>query len=95
MEPQIDEQMREVKDEEKNDLPNSNLKTVPDGGWGWSVAAAAFVVQFIILGLQNNLGLFHASHLEHFKKSKLETGIVISVFFSEVAFFHLVVSHFN
>ena len=39
MEPQIDEQMHEVKDEEKNDL-NSNLKTVPDGGWGWFVSAA-------------------------------------------------------
>ena len=93
MEPKIDEQMHEVKDEETNDL-NSNLKTVPDGGWGWFVTAAAFVVQFIILGVQNNLGLFHAAHLEHFKKSKLETGIVIFVFFS--GFLSLSsYSHFN
>ena len=62
------------KAEDKTDL-NANMRAVPDGGFGWVISAAAFVVQFIILGIQNNLGLFHVEHLEDFKKSKLETGI--------------------
>ena len=53
---------------------NSNIRNVPDGGWGWCISAAAFTVQFIILGLQNNLGLIHREHLEHFGESNQETG---------------------
>ena len=51
------------KAEDKTDLI-ANMRAVPDGGW-----------DIIILGIQNNLGLFHVEHLEDFKKSKLETGI--------------------
>ena len=56
---------------------NSNVRVVPDGGWGWLISLAAFTVQFIILGLQNHLGLIHREHMEHFSKSALETGIYI------------------
>lgn len=62
------------KTEEKIDL-NANVRAVPDGEWGWFVSFAAFVVQFIVLGLQNNLGLFNREHLRDFKKSRFETGI--------------------
>lgn len=58
---------------------NDNARDVPDGGFGWFVSIAAFVVQFIILGLQNNLGMFHVEHLKDFQKSKLETGWVSSL----------------
>ena len=64
--------------EEKVDL-NANEKLVPDGGWGWIISLAAFTVQFIILGLQNNLGLIHREHLEHFGQSNVNTGTFISV----------------
>ena len=70
------------KAEDKTDL-NANIRAVPDGGFGWVISAAAFVVQFIILGIQNNLGLFHVEHLEDFKKSKLETGIA-SFYFASI-----------
>ena len=73
----MEEQDRTEKAEDVRDNNSDSTRTVPDGGWGWFVSAAAFLVQFIILGFQNNLGLFHGAHLEHFKKSKLETGIVL------------------
>jgi hypothetical protein len=59
--------------EEKVDL-YTNARVVPDGGWGWIISFAAFTVQFIILGLQNHLGLIHREHLAHFGKSSLDTG---------------------
>ena len=64
------------KSEEKIDL-NAASSIVPDGGWGWFISLAAFVVQFIILGLQNNLGLFHLEHLKEFKQSKFNTGRLV------------------
>ena len=54
---------------------NTNVRVVPDGGWGWIISCAAFTVQFIILGLQNHLGLIHREHMEHFRESSLKTGI--------------------
>lgn len=62
--------------EEKIDL-NGNARAVPDGGWGWIISFSAFVVQFIILGLQNHLGLIHREHLTHFGESSLKTGTYI------------------
>ena len=58
--------------EEKMDL--NDPRAVPDGSWGWIISLAAFTVQFIILGLQNHLGLIHREHLEHFGQTKLRTG---------------------
>lgn len=60
---------------EKIDL---NIRVVPDGGWGWIISMAAFTVQFIILGLQNNLGLLHREYLNHFKRKNAETGMFLS-----------------
>jgi hypothetical protein len=65
----------EKKKQEKLDLNNVNVRVVPDGGWGWVISFAAFTVQFIILGLQNHLGLIHREHLEDFRETSLKTGI--------------------
>ena len=72
---------------EKMDL-NANVRVVPDGGWGWIISFAAFTVQFIILGLQNHLGLIHREHMSHFGESSLKTGI-----FSLLIIFIIVVVH--
>lgn len=34
-------------------VTNCYGKTHPDGEWGWCVVVAAFVTQFVIVGLQN------------------------------------------
>lgn len=74
--PKMGEEKNTKQCEEKVNL-NANARIVPDGGWGWIISCAAFTVQFIILGLQNHLGLIHREHLEHFGKSNVDTGTSI------------------
>ena len=69
------EQEKDEKSESKTGS-NCNVRKVPDGGWGWLVSVAGFFVQFIILGLQNNVGLFDKAFRDHFQKSKFQTGMV-------------------
>ena len=59
------------------------MSPVRDGGFGWVVVGAAFVIQFIVLGLQNNVGIVFAALLDEFKKSKSETGKISKIRFTE------------
>lgn len=38
----------------------------PDGKWGWVVCAAAFLIQFIVLGTMNNFGILYVELFEDF-----------------------------
>lgn len=38
----------------------------PDGGWGWVVCAAAFLIQFIVLGTMNNFGILYVKLFDDF-----------------------------
>ena len=72
----MDEEKNTKQCEEKANL-NANTRVVPDGGWGWAISIAAFTVQFVILGLQNHLGLIHREHMEHFGESNVKTGMLL------------------
>uniref|UniRef100_A0A8C3VKW5 Monocarboxylate transporter 11 n=1 Tax=Catagonus wagneri TaxID=51154 RepID=A0A8C3VKW5_9CETA len=48
----------------------------PDGGWGWVVAAAAFVVNGLSYGLLRSLGLAFPDLAEHFDRSAQDTAWV-------------------
>ncbi|XP_005669243.1 monocarboxylate transporter 11 isoform X3 [Sus scrofa] len=48
----------------------------PDGGWGWVVAAAAFVVNGLSYGLLRSLGLALPDLAEHFDRSAQDTAWV-------------------
>ena len=50
------------------------IKLIPEGGWGWAICAAAFLSQFIVLGIHNSFGILFAFLLEEFGKSKAATG---------------------
>lgn len=50
------------------------IKLIPEGGWGWVICAAAFLSQFVILGIHNSFGILFAFLLEEFGKSKAATG---------------------
>lgn len=51
------------------------VRSVPDGGWGWFICLAGFIAQFVVLGIQNNTGIIYKALLEEFRQSKGETGI--------------------
>ncbi|KAL4228587.1 Mct1p [Mactra antiquata] len=52
----------------------------PDGGWGWVVTFAAFMVGVILDGISFSFGLFFKELLIHFNESKSLTSWVSSVF---------------
>ncbi|XP_016077567.1 PREDICTED: monocarboxylate transporter 11 [Miniopterus natalensis] len=51
----------------------------PDGGWGWVVAAAAFVVNGLSYGLLRSLGLALPDIAEHFDRASQDTAWVSSL----------------
>lgn len=65
---------KESKDIEKVQV-EIQVRSVPDGGWGWFICLAGFIAQFVVLGIQNNTGIIYKALLEEFRQSKGETGI--------------------
>lgn len=70
--------MKESKEIEKVQV-QIQVRSVPDGGWGWCVCLAGFIAQFVVLGIQNNTGILYKALLEEFKQSKGETAWVLSI----------------
>ena len=50
------------------------IKTHPDGGWGWVVCLGAFLVQFIALGMQNTAGIVYTELVKELKSQRGATG---------------------
>ena len=84
--------MKISKKEEDEGLLSKNIKDVdvevtykthPDGEWGWVVVAAAFMAQFVILGLQNSSGVIFNEMVKKFDASRGATGNMIKdIFFT-------------
>lgn len=56
--------------------PAGTLDGSPDGGWGWAVAAAAFLVNGLSYGLLRSLGLALPDIAEHFGRTSQDTAWV-------------------
>lgn len=54
----------------------AKLAGPPDGGWGWVVAAAAFLVNGLSYGILRSLGLALPDLAEHFDRSAQDTAWV-------------------
>ncbi|KAJ3600563.1 hypothetical protein NHX12_031544 [Muraenolepis orangiensis] len=52
---------------------------VPDGGWGWAVAVAFFVVEVFTYGTIKSLGVFLQDLMEEFGESNSRVSWVISI----------------
>ena len=50
------------------------VQTHPDGGWGWVVCLGAFLVQFIVLGMQNSAGIVYTELVKELKSPRGATG---------------------
>lgn len=64
--------------ESEDDQSVSTLK--PDGGWGWVVVFASFVIQIIADGVANAHGIIFVELLQVYGESKGKTAWVGSVF---------------
>lgn len=53
---------------------------IPDGGWGWMVVLAAFVINAVSEGISFSFGLLYSEFLVEFKSSKSATSWIGSLF---------------
>uniref|UniRef100_A0A3Q2QH61 Monocarboxylate transporter 7 n=1 Tax=Fundulus heteroclitus TaxID=8078 RepID=A0A3Q2QH61_FUNHE len=54
-------------------------RQVPEGGWGWAVAVAFFMVEVNTYGILKTLGVFLQDLMEEFKESNSRVSWVISI----------------
>lgn len=47
--------------------------------WSWLVCFASFVIQFVILGIQNSFGAFFIEFLNEFKEGESSTGEIFEI----------------
>ena len=52
---------------------------VPDGGWGWAVAGAFFMVEVCTYGTLKSLGVFLQDLMDEFGESNSRVSWVISI----------------
>ena len=55
------------------------LPKSPDGGWGWLIVAASFVINCMLDGICYSYGVFYVELLREFKESSAKTVLVGSI----------------
>ncbi|XP_054168273.1 uncharacterized protein LOC128965587 [Oppia nitens] len=61
---------------------NKRVDIPPDGGWGWVVVFASFMINFISDGVSFSFGIIFLELVDHFGESKSKTSWVGSLFLS-------------
>ena len=69
---------KENKQEEQN-VPIITLPPPPDGGWGWFIVFAGFMINFLGNGSFSILGIFLDSFVQHFETSYQSISIANSI----------------
>lgn len=62
--------------------PPEQAPEIPDGGWGWVVVAASFLIATVADGLAFSYGLMHEKFVIYFKASEAKTSFIGSLFIS-------------
>ncbi|KAM3960601.1 monocarboxylate transporter 14 [Aphomia sociella] len=62
--------------------PPEQTPQIPDGGWGWVVVAASFLIATVADGLAFSYGLMHNKFVDYFEQSEAKTSIIGSLFIS-------------
>lgn len=55
---------------------------IPDGGWGWVVVAASFLIATVADGLAFSYGLINEKFVTYFNQSEAKTSLIGSLFIS-------------
>ncbi len=69
-------------DSESTTTSTLSLPDPPDGGWGWLVVFASFMIHLIADGCAFSFGVMYVELLDYFKESKGKTAWVGSLFVS-------------
>ncbi|KPJ04472.1 Monocarboxylate transporter 12 [Papilio xuthus] len=63
-----------------DDINNKKLPQIPDGGWGWVVVVAAFLISACADGLAFSFGLLHEEFTSYFETTQSKTSLIGSLF---------------
>ncbi|XP_014362186.2 monocarboxylate transporter 12 [Papilio machaon] len=58
---------------------SQSLPPPPDGGWGWVVVFASFMIHIITDGMTYSFGVFYAEFLTYFEEGKGKTAWIVSI----------------
>lgn len=58
---------------------SADLPRPPDGGWGWVVVFASFMIHIVTDGVTYSFGVFYVQFLEYFKEGKGATAWIASI----------------
>ncbi|XP_032529761.1 monocarboxylate transporter 12 [Danaus plexippus] len=67
---QVDESSREG---------SESLPPPPDGGWGWMVVFASFMIHIVTDGMTYSFGVFYAEFLTYFNEGQSKTAWIVSI----------------
>lgn len=59
---------------------DEEIPPIPDGGWGWVVVIAAFIVTCVTDGLSFSFGVLHLAFKQHFNSKESMTSLIGSLF---------------
>ncbi|CAK1542387.1 unnamed protein product [Leptosia nina] len=65
-----------------HETDENKLPAIPDGGWGWVVVFAAFLVSACADGLAYSFGILHEEFTKYFEASQSKTSLIGSLFIS-------------
>ncbi|CAE1309339.1 unnamed protein product [Acanthosepion pharaonis] len=71
---------RHTDEEESVRDPDEEKFHIPDGGWGWVVCFAGFMVNFICHGLVSSHGIIALGLTEYFEDTLSKTTMAVSIF---------------
>ncbi|XP_034248807.1 uncharacterized protein LOC117649820 isoform X2 [Thrips palmi] len=66
--------------DEDSSLEKFSEPARPDGGWGWVVVAASFMVNLIADGITFSFGVLYVEFLNYFNEGKSKTSLIGSLF---------------
>ncbi|XP_039281070.1 monocarboxylate transporter 13 [Nilaparvata lugens] len=67
------------KHDEEDDAASEERIVPPDGGWGWVVVFASFMIHIITDGVTYTFGLFYLELTNYFNAGKGETALIVSI----------------
>lgn len=62
------------------DTEDEEIPPIPDGGWGWVVVVAAFIVTCVTDGLSFSFGVLHLAFKQYFNSKESATSLIGSLF---------------